>query len=45
MSTENNQTTATRLVKFKTLDNKITEMTVDPDVFEFYLSYKIKNIN
>ncbi len=32
MSTENNQTSAQRLIKFKTLDNNITEMTVDPDV-------------
>lgn len=34
MSTENNQASALRLIKFKTLDNNITEMTVDPDVFK-----------
>jgi len=33
MSTENNQTTANRLIKFKTLDNNITEMTVNPEVY------------
>lgn len=32
MSTDNTNTKAQRLIKFKTLDNNITEMTVDPDV-------------
>ena len=31
MSTENTQ----RLIKFKTLDNKITELTVNPDVNKY----------
>lgn len=32
MSTESNQTNTQRLIKFKTLDNNITEMNVDADV-------------
>ncbi len=38
MSNENVQKSTNRLIKFKTLDNNITEMTVDAEVIELILN-------